>query len=318
MTSHKPFDTIGQYTITHHEIGKGSTAVVKEGYLTSDKSPVAIKIITKSKLSVKQSTSIETEISSLKNLSHPNLIQMFQVYRDKEKIYIITELCEKRDLRRWIQENPFNEKQIRKFLMEIVKGINFLHKRNYMHRDIKSGNILLTNDLRVKIADFGFTRYVDTDDLATTICGTPAFLAPEVLNNDSYDSKVDIWSLGIIFYEMIYKKVPLKVVRDKTSDDEMIRVIYEKIVYPETVMSDLGIDLLQHMLEMDPVKRYNIQQIIEHPYLDMKGDSDVLSETAILTEQFEVITVQDIDENEFKQSIDHQGNEGILGSCVIA
>ena len=134
-----------------------------------------------------------SEVNILKRLDHPNIIKLYDVYEDEKYFFLITELCTGGDLLDYIRESGggLTETQARQFLVPIVDALNYCHSLGIVHRDIKLENLLITqkkgfSQKIVKVSDFGFARFILEDRQASTVCGTPGYLAPEILNRKAY------------------------------------------------------------------------------------------------------------------------------------
>ncbi len=216
-------EIVGNYTIYKNyknKLGKGSYSSVYKGLYSGQTSEyinngaiVAIKIINTSNLSYSdyEITNNEVKIMNMLKIdSHPNIIKCLDTIQTQKNTYIIMELCECGDLQS-IMTKPIDEKFVRAYFTQLISGLKFLHNYKLIHRDIKPKNILLTNNRKIlKIADFGFAKIIKTPLLKEKICGSPFYMAPEIMNNDVYNDQADLWSVGIILYEMIYGIHPYK------------------------------------------------------------------------------------------------------------
>ncbi|KAL4460968.1 hypothetical protein ABPG74_016440 [Tetrahymena malaccensis] len=205
---------IGNYSYNlRHCLGEGAYGKVYEGVEKNTQQTVAIK-----KLDIRQfqndnylRNSIISEIEILKRFNHKNIVKFIDLITTQRSLYIITEFCKDKDLRFLIQNKRLTENQALHVLRDIVEGFKELVKHNVIHRDLKPANILI-NDQVFKIADFGFAKYVDysSAQLLRSCVGSPLYMAPQILARKAYGLKSDIWSIGVIFHEMIYQDVPWK------------------------------------------------------------------------------------------------------------
>jgi serine/threonine protein kinase len=210
-------ETVGNYTIYKNyknKLGKGSYSSVYKGVYngvtTNDLingSIVAIKIINMCNLSFNDYQHVNSEVNvmnMLKTNVHPNVIKCFDTIQTQKYTYIIMEYCDCGDLS-LIMTKPIKEKYARLYFCQLINGLKFLREHNLIHRDIKPKNILLTNENKIlKIADFGFAKVIKESLMKEKICGSPLYMAPEIMNNNIYNSQTDLWSVGMILYEMIY------------------------------------------------------------------------------------------------------------------
>jgi len=186
---------------TDRIIGHGSFSVIYKGYRSGDNLPVAIKKITK----VISLQYLKNEINLMKSLNHPNIVKLYDVIFDNKNLYLILEYCNGGDLSKYISKSK--SKYDDKYFHEILEGMKYLYDNHIMHRDIKPANFLIHNH-SIKITDFGFAKSFEQHELSTTFCGSPLYMSPEVLKNNPYSYKSDLWSLGVILYELIVKTHP--------------------------------------------------------------------------------------------------------------
>uniref|UniRef100_A0A8D2LUC5 Serine/threonine-protein kinase Nek11 n=1 Tax=Varanus komodoensis TaxID=61221 RepID=A0A8D2LUC5_VARKO len=262
----------GRYSI-QQKLGHGSFGTV---YLVSDKRTKeeeqlkVLKEISVGNLKPNETVEANLEAKLLSRLDHPAIVKFYTSFVEGESFCIITEYCEGRDLDFKIQEykatgNTFSESQIIEWFIQLLLGVNYMHERRILHRDLKAKNIFLKNNL-VKIGDFGVSRLLmGSCDLATTFTGTPFYMSPEALQHQGYNTKSDIWSLGCILYEMCcldhvfaghnFLSVVLKIVESETPS------------LPDTYARELDA-LLHSMLSKDPSLRPSAAEILHVPYID--------------------------------------------------
>ena len=255
-----------------HLLGKGSFAKVYRGSLIRQE-PVAIKHIRLNKLE-KHKDNLEQEIKIMKSLQHDNIVNLLDVVEADGHIFLIMEHCGGGDLKKYMNHRPMREKPLKMYMRQLMEGLKYLHERNIMHRDLKPHNLLLSADKKtLKISDFGFAKSMTSEEsLAQTMCGTPYYMAPEIMMNKKYLSKADLWSVGIIMYEMSYGAYPFGDVngpfelRDKI---ESVDIKYPS--YPEETnneLSDDAIDLLIGLLQKDPGYRLSWEEFFTHTWLN--------------------------------------------------
>jgi serine/threonine protein kinase len=186
-------------------IGGGKFGLV---YLvhTPDGQTFVQKEITLHSLNARRQERIRREVAVLSALRNVNIIEYIRSYEENQILYILMQWADKGDLAKFLQINrdtPFSKTDIMRIFIQICFGINYLHDHGFVHRDCKPGNILCMSDGVIKLADFGCAREFTSDELLKSFVGTYSYMAPEVLEPERrYDSKVDIWSLGCILYEM--------------------------------------------------------------------------------------------------------------------
>ena len=193
------------------KIGQGQFASVYKARLQSDPSKIfAVKMVNKKKLVIndKLSELLQTEIAIMQEINHQNIMHLYEFMESQNNYYLVLQYCNNGDLEEYLKKkHHLAEEEAVYFLKQIMNGFRMLHEKRIMHRDIKLANIFLHND-NVVIGDFGFAKqgYLQ----ATTILGTPLTMAPELLFklSSSYTNKADLWSIGVVFYQMLFGEVP--------------------------------------------------------------------------------------------------------------
>ena len=206
-------ETIKDYIYNRKPIGKGSFSVVYLGKNKITNKEVAIKKISISFDDNVAVEHIDSEIKIMRKTNHPNIVKLYDHLYDRDgNIYLIMEYCEKGNLSNLLNGKPLKEKYAQKFMRQIVNALEYLFINKIIHRDIKPQNIMVTNDNVLKLSDFGFAKFFkdDIDDMSKTICGSPIYMAPEIIMCKTYSNKIDLWSIGVILYEMIIGKPPYR------------------------------------------------------------------------------------------------------------
>ncbi|CAJ2652787.1 unnamed protein product [Trifolium pratense] len=195
-------------------LGKGTFGKVYYGRSITTNQSVAIKMIDKDKVIKNYQTldSIKREISVMRLIKHPNIIQLFEVMATKSKIYIVIEYAKGGELFKKLAKGKFKEGVAHKYFKQLISAVDYCHSRGVYHRDIKPENILLDENKNLKVSDFGLSASAESkrhDGLLHTTCGTHAYLAPEVIKRKGYDgSKADIWSCGVVLFVLLAGYVP--------------------------------------------------------------------------------------------------------------
>ena len=164
----------------------------------------------------KQQRDSRNEVKVMSGLHHPNIIDFVEGFVEEQQLHIVMEYADAMDLEKYLvdkirKKSVVAEGTVMRIFLQITLGLRELHKKHLMHRDLKSANVFLTRSGGVKIGDFGFSKQLNyTMALASTVCGTPYYFAPELCQRTPYNNKVDIWSLGVVLYEMVNLRKPFE------------------------------------------------------------------------------------------------------------
>ena len=248
--------TIGKYSYsTKNLLGVGSFGKVYEGKNNKTQEKVAIKVIYLKQLP-KQTyyqTQLCNEIKSLKSLNHKNVLHFFEVINQNDNCYIITEFCEDGSLKEKIT-GVIPEQEALRIYLQLLDGFHELLKKNIIHRDLKPANILFQKK-NCKLADFGFSRFVDdfNTSLLKSFVGSPLYMAPQILQNQKYSTKCDVWSLGVILFEMIFGRTPWLGIDEK---DLLNNILNKPLIFkPNVKISKLTESILKRSLVISEEKR---------------------------------------------------------------
>ena len=248
-------------------LGKGAFGKVNLSLHVLTGRLVAIKSINKSKLTnERQKRKIQIETTIMKTLSKSNnIVKIFETYETKKHYCIVMEYICAGDLLSYIKKRGKLTEQVAKFIFkQIILTLQYIHNHNIVHRDIKLDNILIDLDNNIKICDFGVSKIVKNNESMIEQCGTPAYIAPEILLNRGYEGfGVDIWSAGVVLYAMLSGTVPFKGNNIKDLHDLIIKGEYTTI----KEISKEATHLIRCILEVDPKKRISTKDILVHPWL---------------------------------------------------
>ena len=249
------------------QLGSGSFGRV---YLVShndSKKLFALRVIDKRKLMVSYGKLdiIYNEINIHSKLAHENIIKLYNVHEDNENINIIMEYAEKGNLFQLIskEKTGLDESKAFEYFIQVVNAVYYLHINNIIHRDIKPENILIGNDNKIKLCDFGWAKELTLEN-RSTFCGTVEYMAPEIVGSENYDYSVDIWSLGILLYELLFGHSPFKA---NTTKNVILNIKTHELTYDDKKISNSCKDLIQKLLVSNPQKRLKIKDILEHPFV---------------------------------------------------
>jgi serine/threonine-protein kinase ULK/ATG1 len=273
-------------------LGYGSYAKVFPGKYKNKM--VAVKIISTTLLDADVKKQLRRELQVIKILqkhSHNNIAKYHNIIDMQDKMIIVMELCSGGELSKRI-ENTLDIKTIKKYYLQILSGYSHLYGNNIAHRDIKSANLMLTGDKKtIKIIDFGLSKVFSTD-LNQTICGSPLYMAPELFEKQNYDYKTDIWSIGIVLYEMVYGKTPFH--NCKATDDLKESMKNNKISFPPISqhnsfeVPNVLIEYMKKILEINPSQRLNINDLYDTPWLSDYDESLDKSVESVYTESIDL------------------------------
>src|SRR5690349_4830385 len=159
-----------------------------------------------------QKEKMTQEIQIHKSLHHPNIVGFHSFFDDTKNVYIVLELCKKRSMMELHKRRKtVTEYECRYYIHQIVNGVKYLHDNRIIHRDLKLGNLFLNDDLHVKIGDFGLATRIEYDgERKKTLCGTPNYIAPEILNKKGHSYEVDIWSIGCVMFTLLVGQPPFE------------------------------------------------------------------------------------------------------------
>uniref|UniRef100_A0A915PUK8 non-specific serine/threonine protein kinase n=1 Tax=Setaria digitata TaxID=48799 RepID=A0A915PUK8_9BILA len=223
------------------------------------------------RLKINRSKEISAIIASKKTVSNRNIVHLYDFQWDRNNIYLIMEFCGGGDLASFIKHyGSLPEAVTRRFFRQLASAIQYMRAMNVAHMDLKPQNILLTNRHRpsIKISDFGLSQYLKKGEQASSFRGSPLYMAPEIFCRELYDSRVDLWSCGIILYECLYGVPPFI---SSTYDGLVEQILSnESINFPMNVhLSYDCLDLLQMLLVRNPDQRVTFERFFMHPFVDI-------------------------------------------------
>ncbi|KAJ4978254.1 hypothetical protein NE237_009034 [Protea cynaroides] len=214
---------------------------------------------------------IKREMSIMRRLRHPNIVKLFEVLASKTKIYFVMELVKGGELFSMVSKGHLNENLSRRYFQQLISAVGYCHSHGVFHRDLKPENLLIDDNGDLKVSDFGLSAITDqirNDGLLHTLCGTPAYVAPEILAKNGYDgAKIDIWSCGIILYVLNAGYLPF--------NDPNLMTMYKKIYRgqfrcPKWFSPELR-RLLSRLLDTNPDTRISVDEIVHDPWFKKGG-----------------------------------------------
>ncbi|CAL9122301.1 CBL-interacting protein kinase 5-like [Musa acuminata AAA Group] len=248
-------------------LGQGTFAKVYHARSIASGQNVAIKVIDKEKvMRVGMIEQIKREISIMHLVRHPNVVQLYEVMASKSKIYFVMEYVKGGELFNKIAKGSLGEDDARKYFQQLIGAVDFCHSRGVYHRDLKPENLLIDENGNLKVSDFGLSALKESerqDGLLHTLCGTPAYVAPEIINKKGYDgAKADIWSCGVILYVLLAGCLPF---HDSNLIDMYKKITKGDFRCPHRFPSDVR-KLLARLLEPNPDARITIELLVESPW----------------------------------------------------
>ncbi|XP_033115558.1 serine/threonine-protein kinase Chk2-like [Anneissia japonica] len=274
-----------KYTLSR-TIGRGACGEVRLAFENEGSQPkrVAVKIIEKKTFSTggtvlkDMGKKVMDEVDILKSLEHPCIIKIEDVFDTPDVLFIILELVEGGELFDKItSKGKLTESHSKLLFFQMVTACKYLHDKGITHRDLKPENILLSSeedDALIKVTDFGLSKFVGENSFMKTLCGTPTYLAPEILKTagmGGYSKAVDLWSLGVILFICLSGYPPFsEQIKVMTLHQQITRGHYS---FPNKYWSDVSkeaIDLIKKLMTVDPKRRLTINQVLDHPWLDDK------------------------------------------------
>ena len=284
IPSKKLFSTFNQKYSLQEKIGIGGFAEIYKAKNKETLEIFAFKIFHKNELYLNEKiSSLYNEISFLKllsNINNENLVKSYEIYENQNDIYSIIDYISNDNLYNYLIKKPnITLKEIKKIIKQILNGILYLESLGIIHQDLKLENIMIkednNNNTNIKIIDFGLSIILLKNEFSCGTVGTPNYIAPEIINGDEYNYKIDIWSLGIILYFIRYRKLPFNNCRKNSRN-----IIYEnirrfRIKFGDSILKlnekdDLKFkDIILKCLNVDFEKRISIKKLKNDPWLNL-------------------------------------------------
>ena len=271
-------------------------SVIANGYISkiiraTDKTNGNKVILKALSLNDTQPKRLNAEVIISKSLEHKNIVKYIDAFKNDKFLILVYEYCNSGTLKQMIQflntetDYQIKEEKVKTIMLQLKDALKYLYENEIIHRDLKPDNILFhinSNEIVLKLADFGFSRTFNTDNinvlgnapLIQTFCGTPVYMAPELLLSSTYNIKADLWSVGIIMYEMLYGKLPYNKLHN--INDLKKNIINKQILIDEKNYSSECISLLKSLLIYDPVDRINWDLFFDHCWFTGENDSSKL------------------------------------------
>jgi len=260
--------TYKQWSMDNFEIGKplgqgkfGNVYLARE---KESKFIVALKVLFKQRLvQHKVEHQLRREIEIQSRLRHPNILRLYGFFHDAEKVYLLLEFAPKGEMYSEMSKIlKYDEPTAAMHVHDVASALEYLHSKHIIHRDIKPENLLLSMDGRVKLADFGWSVHAP-ENRRETVCGTPDYLAPEMLEGKQHDHGVDIWSLGVLMFEFLTGRPPFEA---RTQEEVYKKICRIDFSYP-SIISKHARDLIGKLLVKDPTKRLPLKEVPDHIWI---------------------------------------------------
>ncbi|MBN3303766.1 STK33 kinase, partial [Amia calva] len=253
----------------------------------------AIKKVHREKAGSSGVKMLEQEVSILKHVNHEHIIHLKEVLETPTNMYLVTELCKGGELKDFLlKKKCFTENETRQIISSLAGAIAYLHKKDIVHRDLKLENILVKSEhndnsnemqVNIKVTDFGLAEQKGgsgSRNMLQATCGTPIYMAPEVINGHDYSQQCDVWSVGVIMYMLLCGEPPFKA----SSEDRLFDLITKgDLTFTKPVwwtISDGAKKLLQQLLEVDPAYRITVHELLDDPWITASAADLFLFNTA--------------------------------------
>ncbi|XP_045413414.1 serine/threonine-protein kinase 33 isoform X1 [Lemur catta] len=260
-------------------LGRGSFGMVFEATDKETETKWAIKKVNKEKAGSSAVKLLEREVNILKSVKHEHIIHLEQIFETPKKMYLVLELCEDGELKEILnRKGHFSENETRWIIQSLASAIAYLHSNDIVHRDLKLENIMVKSsfiddnnelNLNIKVTDFGLAvkKQGRSEGMLQTTCGTPIYMAPEVINAHDYSQQCDIWSIGVIMYILLCGEPPFLA----SSEDKLFELIrkgelrFENPVWDS--ISDSAKSVLKQLLKVDPAHRITAKELLDNQWL---------------------------------------------------
>jgi len=255
-------------------LGTGAFSQVRLAESKTDSGKLyAVKIIDKTALKGKED-SLENEIKVLRRFSdrlkHPNIVQLLETYEDKSKVYLVMELVTGGELfDRIVEKGSYTEKDAADLIRQVLEAVDYMHDQGVVHRDLKPENLLYycpDEDSKIMISDFGLSKMEDSGIMATA-CGTPGYVAPEVLAQKPYGKAVDVWSIGVISYILLCGYPPFY---DESDANLFAQILKGEFEFDSPYWDEISVsakDFIRRLMCVDVNKRYTCREALQHPWI---------------------------------------------------
>jgi len=267
--------------ITGRKLGKGGFAVCFEGTTKSRSEIFALKVVKAKVEQKKMMEKFRTELQIHAKMRHPNIVEFFRAFTVDKHTYVVLEMCPNGSLTDMVKSRScLSLPEVRRFMIQICGGVKYIHKRCVIHRDLKMGNIFLDAHMNIKIGDFGLAAVMaDEQDRRTTLCGTPNYIAPEILSRSGsrgHDNKVDTWAVGVICYAMLMGTPPFQSKTQQEIYSKLRTLEYQWTIDSKNYIPQQAKDFVASCLNLVAADRPEMDDLVEHDFFTMGAIADVL------------------------------------------
>ncbi|ORZ11954.1 kinase-like domain-containing protein [Absidia repens] len=266
-----PPELNADYEVTKETLGVGSFAIVRKAIHRETKTPYALKIILKRVIAGKEHM-LDSELDILTKVNHPHVVSMHAMYESADAVYIVTDLASGGELfNQLLDQGCYTERDAANLVRQMLEGLVYLHDCDIVHRDIKPENLLFATkeaDAKLMITDFGLSKILKNhDDILTTACGTPGYVAPEVLLQKGHGRPVDLWSVGVITFVLLCGYTPFYGEDQAALFENIMSGKYEFDEEYWGDISDSAKNMIDNLLAFDPEKRITAKDALQHPWI---------------------------------------------------
>jgi len=260
--------TIKNYCISNNKIGSGAFSTIHTATKPGTDTIYAVKKIDIYKYKDTNKESYKREFSILRKLDHKNIIKLHDIIIDNttHNLFLVLDYHRYGDFSKFLNKRSLKEKYAKKYMFQLRDGLKYLFSKNIIHRDLKPQNILVDDNQNLIITDFGLAKHFKSNEMLETICGSPIYMAPEIMIKKPYTIESDLWSIGIILYQMIYAKVPFY---SNSLIGLMAEIKKNNIIYISPYnISVTCIDLISSLLISNPTNRLHWEEFFNHKWFE--------------------------------------------------
>jgi serine/threonine protein kinase len=269
---------------TYHigkKLGKGGFAVCFEGRTKKTSEVLALKVVKAKVEQKKMMEKFRTELQIHAKMHHPNIVEFLRAFTIDDHTYVVLEMCPNGSLTEMVKARScLSLPEVRRYMIQICGGVKYLHRRSVIHRDLKMGNIFIDSRMNLKIGDFGLAAVMaDEQDRRTTLCGTPNYIAPEILSKSGsrgHDNKVDTWAVGVICYAMLMGTPPFQSKTQQEIYSKLKTLEYEWKLDSKNYIPQQAKDFVASCLNLNSAERPDMDQLVDHEFFTMGSIADQL------------------------------------------